>query len=125
MLLCIAIVFPILVLLFWQYASTHGLLKASLVPAPLTIVKTFISHVESGRLGMNLSVSFGRVACGYLIGAVAGVVVGFLMGLFKPINAALSGIVSVLRPIPTIALVPILLSVAVVYPLSRFMDRKK
>ena len=46
-LLCIAIIFPILVLLLWQYASTNGLLKASLVPAPLTIVKTFISHIES------------------------------------------------------------------------------
>lgn len=31
------------------------------------------------------------------------------MGLFKPINAALSGIVSVLRPIPTIALIPIVI----------------
>ncbi|HJC46864.1 MAG TPA: ABC transporter permease [Candidatus Lachnoclostridium pullistercoris] len=111
-LVCIAIVFPILVLLFWQYASTHGLLKASLVPAPLTIIKTFISYLESGKLWMNLSVSFGRVACGYVIGAVAGVIVGFLMGLFKPVSAALSGIVSVLRPIPTIALVPIVILLA-------------
>ena len=111
-LLCMAIIFPILVLLFWQYASTNGLLKASLVPAPLTIVKTFISHIESGKLWRNLSVSFGRVACGYLIGALAGVIVGFLMGLFKPINAALGGIVSVLRPIPTIALVPIVILLA-------------
>ena len=78
------------------------------MPAPLTIVKTFISHIESGKLWRNLSVSFGRVACGYLIGALAGVIVGFLMGLFKPINAALGGIVSVLRPIPTIALAPLL-----------------
>ena len=108
-LLLIAIVFPILVLLLWQYASTHGLLKASLVPAPLTIVKTFLSYLQSGKLWKNLSVSFGRVACGYLAGALCGVIVGFLMGLFKPINAALGGIVSVLRPIPTIALVPIVI----------------
>lgn len=108
-LLLIAVVFPILVLLFWQYASTHGLVKASLVPAPLTIGKTFLSYIESGKLWKNLSVSFGRVACGYLIGALCGVAVGFLMGLFKPINAALSGIVSVLRPIPTIALIPIVI----------------
>lgn len=111
-LLTIAIVFPVIVLILWQYASTHEILKASLVPAPLTIVKTFISYIESGRLWMNLSVSFGRVACGYLIGALAGVIVGFLMGLFKPINAALSGIVSVLRPIPTIALIPIVILLA-------------
>lgn len=108
-LLLISIVFPILVLLFWQYASTHGLVKASLVPAPLTIVKTFLSYLQSGKLWKNLSVSFGRVACGYFAGALCGVVVGFLMGLFKPINAALGGIVSVLRPIPTIALVPIVI----------------
>lgn len=111
-LLCIAVIFPILVLILWQFASSNGLVKASLVPAPLTIVKTFVSYVESGKLWKNLSVSFGRVACGYLIGALCGVVVGFLMGLFKPINAALSGIVSVLRPIPTIALIPIVILLA-------------
>lgn len=108
----IAIVFPILVLLFWQYASTTGFVKAALVPAPLTIVKTFISYVKSGKLWMNLSVSFGRVGCGYLIGAVLGMLIGFLMGLIKPVNSALSGIVSVLRPIPTIALVPIVILLA-------------
>ena len=68
--------------------------------------------MESGKLWKNLSVSFGRVACGYMIGAVCGVVVGFLMGLFKPVSAALNGIVSVLRPIPTIALVPIVILLA-------------
>lgn len=108
----IAIVFPILVLLLWQYASSNGLVKASLVPAPLTIVRTFVSYIESGRLWMNLSVSFGRVACGYVIGAALGVLVGFLMGLIRPINAALGGIVSVLRPIPTIALIPIVILLA-------------
>ena len=108
----IAVAFPVLVILFWQYASTHGLVKASLVPAPITIAKTFLSYMESGKLWKNLSVSFGRVACGYMIGAVCGVVVGFLMGLFKPVSAALNGIVSVLRPIPTIALVPIVILLA-------------
>ena len=108
----IAIVFPVLVILIWQYASTHGLVKASLVPAPLTIAKTFLSYIESGKLWKNLSVSFGRVACGYVIGAMCGVAVGFLMGLFKPVSAALNGIVSVLRPIPTIALVPIVILLA-------------
>lgn len=108
----IAIVFPVLVILIWQYASTHGLVKASLVPAPLTIAKTFLSYIESGKLWKNLSVSFGRVACGYVIVAMCGVAVGFLMGLFKPVSAALNGIVSVLRPIPTIALVPIVILLA-------------
>lgn len=108
----IAIVFPVVVLLLWQYASSNGILKASLIPAPLTIFRTFVSYVKSGKLWMNLSVSFGRVACGYLIGAVMGMLVGFLMGLFKPISAALNGIVSVLRPIPTIALVPIVILMA-------------
>ena len=70
----IAVAFPVLVILFWQYASTHGLVKASLVPAPLTIAKTFLSYMESGKLWKNLSVSFGRVACGYMIGAVCGVI---------------------------------------------------
>ncbi|NLI52716.1 MAG: ABC transporter permease [Clostridiales bacterium] len=107
--IAIAIVFPILVLVLWQYASTHGWLKPSLVPAPLTIWKTFMTYLENGKLWNNLSVSFERVFAGYLIGATAGILVGFLMGLIRPINSALSGIVSVLRPIPTIALVPIII----------------
>lgn len=103
----IALIVPIGVLLFWEWIVKVGLVKATLLPPPTKLWKTFINLVSSGKLQDGLVISFGRVIVGFLIGSLLGALIGFLMGLFSTINRALSIFVNVLRPIPTIALIPI------------------
>lgn len=107
----IALVVPICVLILWELIVKAGLVKATLLPPPTKLWKTFCSLVSSGKLQSGLLISFGRVAAGFLIGSLAGATVGFLMGLFGIVNKALSVFVNVLRPIPTIALIPIFIIV--------------
>lgn len=103
----VALIVPICVLILWESIVNAGLVKATLLPPPTKLWKTFCSLISSGKLQSGLLISFGRVVAGFLIGSIAGSIVGFLMGLFGIVNKALSVFVNVLRPIPTIALIPI------------------
>ncbi len=69
--------------------------------------KTLQNLIASGKLQEGLGISIQRVLEGFLIASAAGILIGFLMGLFVPFNKAMSSLVNILRPIPTIALIPI------------------
>ncbi|MDD6069999.1 MAG: ABC transporter permease [Clostridiales bacterium] len=105
--IAIVVLVPILFFLLWEYKVDSGVIKENLLPAPLTLWKTFQSLFESGQIQKNLLISLQRVFIGFLVGSLTGVIVGFLMGLFSIMNSALTVFVNVLRPIPTIALIPI------------------
>lgn len=101
------LVLPVALIVVWEYAVGAGLVSARLVPAPSTILAQAIELIANGRLLSNLGVSFSRVGIGFLIGVSAGLVLGVLMGLSPTVNKLFTAFVSVLRPIPIIALVPI------------------
>ena len=103
----VAIALPVILIALWQYASTNGIVRPTLFPAPTTLAGTFVDLVSSGILLESLAVSFRRVITGFLIGTLAGLVVGFVVGLFPLADRALSVFTSVLRPIPVIALIPV------------------
>lgn len=100
-------ILPILILVLWQIFAEKGILKANLMPPPTTLWKTFCNLFKNGTLTESLKISLLRVICGFVIGSVLGIIFGFLMGLCRPINRLLAVIVSILRPIPNIALIPL------------------
>lgn len=103
----VVIIIPVAVLIFWEWVVRAGHVKASLLPPPTKLWQTFCKLTLSGKLQSGLLVSFKRVVIGFFVGSFAGAIVGFLMGLFATVNRALSTFVNILRPIPTIALIPI------------------
>ena len=102
-----AVFFPVLILILWEWASDTGRINGNVIPPPSKLAETFVQLVTSGKLGQGLLISFQRVIVGFLIASVIGIVLGFLMGLFVPVNKMLSSLVNILRPIPVIALIPI------------------
>lgn len=107
----IALIVPICILILWESIVNAGMVKATLLPPPTKLWKTFCSLIDSGKLQTGLIISFKRVVCGFIIGSAVGAILGFLMGLFGIVNKALSVFVNILRPIPTIALIPIFIIV--------------
>ena len=105
--LVLVLILPVLLLIWWQAAANSGSINTRLIPSPLMVIENFKEIILNGRLWKNLSVSFSRVVVGFLIGATLGLIFGFFMGLFKNVNLLLTLFVSVLRPIPTIALIPV------------------
>jgi nitrate/nitrite transport system permease protein len=58
-------------------------------------------------IGWNVLASLLRVAAGFGLAALVGIPVGFAIGRFKPLDAMLSPIVSLLRPVSPLAWLPL------------------
>jgi ABC-type nitrate/sulfonate/bicarbonate transport system permease component len=96
-----------LVLLFWQGATSAGLVSAVFLPSPLSILSALWQLTLSGELWRHLSVSLLRIGAGWALGTVAGIVIGFAIGLYSLARAVGVPFVSALFPIPKIALLPL------------------
>lgn len=105
----LAISAPLLIIVIWQIGSNLGKVNQTILPSPQRILEAFLTLVRKGKLQSELWASILRVVKGFAIGAVAGLVVGILMGLFSGIYRVLNSLVSIIRPIPMIAWVPILI----------------
>lgn len=100
---------PALVLAVWQVLSDKGVLRPSILPSPLAIFKTLHDMALSGDLFRQLGISLVRVFEGFGLGSVLGILLGLAMGLSSRLDRALSLITGLLRPIPTIAWIPVLI----------------
>jgi ABC-type nitrate/sulfonate/bicarbonate transport system permease component len=97
----------ILVLLgLWQTASTVGWVNARYVPAPSTILIRLWELTISGQLLAQYAATFGRLIGGYLLAVVIAVPLGILMGYYRWVHDLMSPTVELLRPVPSIALIP-------------------
>ncbi len=94
-------------LLMWELVARSGLITKALFPTPLQTWEAAKSLWRSGVVGGDLRASLGRVAVGFLIGSALGIAVGFATGVSRACNALLGPIITFLRPIPAIAVVPL------------------
>ncbi|MBO7335656.1 MAG: ABC transporter permease, partial [Lachnospiraceae bacterium] len=100
-------VLPVLLVTFWEVYSRKGLISQAIFPMPSKLVEAFKKLLDNGRLWSNLSISLQRVLKGFAFGSIIGILVGILMGLFRGINSLLSSLVSIFRPIPIVAWIPL------------------
>ncbi|MDY6243792.1 MAG: ABC transporter permease [Lachnospiraceae bacterium] len=98
---------PILIFIIWQILCDKEVLNKAIVPSPVRVIEKSVELIKGGILWENLWASFRRVLVGFFFGAITGVAFGVLMGLFAKINEAVAIVFGVLRPIPTIGLVPL------------------
>jgi sulfonate transport system permease protein len=98
---------PIVLVLLWQLASATGVLPPSKLSAPWTILGTARSLIADGQLGDAFAVSLRRVAIGFTLGLVIGVVLGGLAGLSRWGDALVDPPVQMLRTLPFLGLIPL------------------
>lgn len=91
----------------WQIGSSTGFIGALFMPSPYAIARALWGLAESGDLWIHLSASLKRLAMGWSLGTLAGMVVGFSFGMFSLARSVGIPIVSALFPIPKIALLPL------------------
>ncbi len=95
------------VLLVWWGVSALGVVNPELFPSPYAVLVAGAELYQEGLLYSDLKVSLGRAAVGFAIGASLGVVTGLLTSRTRVFNWALNPLLTLLRPIPAIALVPV------------------
>ncbi|MBB4822813.1 NitT/TauT family transport system permease protein [Sporosarcina luteola] len=105
----LTIVSPIFLLLLWEVLSRTGMIDTRFFPPPSAIIGTLFEMVINGSLVKHVGVSLYRIFAGFLAGVIPGIVIGLLMGLYSPIRHFMQPIVMALMPIPTLALLPIII----------------
>jgi NitT/TauT family transport system permease protein/sulfonate transport system permease protein len=100
----------VLFLLIWSLAVRFTRI-GMLVPGPAEVGSFFIEsfQVNIGKFTMlgHTAISLTRVMVGYVAGIILGVVCGIGMGVSKMFKAIFRPLFELLRPIPTIAWIPI------------------
>jgi NitT/TauT family transport system permease protein len=98
-----------LVIAIWQLAGGAGWINPLFLPTPLAICRAIYQLALSGALWQHLSWSLLRIGSGWILGTIAGVVVGFAIGLSSVSRSVGITFISALFPIPKIALLPLLI----------------
>jgi NitT/TauT family transport system permease protein len=91
----------------WQLCASLGIVSTAFASSPLLIARALGALIASGELWGHLGASLQRLAIGWAIGTVTGLVVGVALGLFTLARSPGMAVVSALFPIPKIALVPL------------------
>lgn len=98
-----------LVMGFWQLAGSAGWVNPLFLPPPSAIALAIWKLAMSGALWNHVSASVVRIGAGWILGTMAGVAVGFAIGLSSLARGVGITFISALFPIPKIALLPLLI----------------
>jgi taurine transport system permease protein len=94
-----------LILVLWQYGSSKAIIPL-LFPSPLGTWRAAMGLLHDGRLLADVGVSLRRIALGFLSGSVLGVMLGVLMGSFRPVRLLFDPYVQFFRALPALAWIP-------------------
>lgn len=102
---------PIGALLLWELLARAHLIDVRFFPPPSSILVTFEKLAADGTLVTNTVISLERVFFGFLLGAVPALVIGLVMGLYRPIRILVEPLIVTTYPIPKSAILPLILLV--------------
>lgn len=101
------VVLPVVVLVLWEIGARAGLLNPIFLPPPSRIFAAAQQLLLSGELFRNAVASLRRIAIANVIAIAVAVPLGFFMGLFRPFEEVIDGLLNILRPIPPLAWIPL------------------
>lgn len=105
----LAVATPLVLLALWELLARAGLLDTRFFPPPTRIFEQMVVLTANGELWGHVTASLQRLFIGFWLGLVPGLLLGVVMGLSRPIRAAVSPLVSGTYPIPKSALLPLIL----------------
>lgn len=94
---------------FWMLLRASGFINPTLLPSPLEVLQIFWINLTHGDLLINIGMSVQRVVLGLLLGMLAAVPVGFLIGWYKPVRRFVDPLINFFRALPPIALIPLVI----------------
>lgn len=100
---------PIVLLVLWEVLARLGAIDVRFFPPPSKILGQFAELARSGELWKNTSASLTRLFWGALIGGVPALILGIVMGLYRPLRAVMEPLVAATYPVPKSAILPLML----------------
>jgi ABC-type nitrate/sulfonate/bicarbonate transport system permease component len=96
-----------LLVLWYVFTEIRPLFHPTMLPSPSAVVRMFVRLVANGELWKHIVASLERIFYANLAALGLGVPLGLAMGLYRPFERLLDGLVSLFRPIPPLAWVPL------------------
>jgi NitT/TauT family transport system permease protein len=79
----------------------------SYVPPPSAVFVALFQGLFNGDISSQIGVTLSVYVRGLALATVVSIVIGILMGTYKPVFDALKIIVEFLRPVPSVAMIPL------------------
>ena len=93
----------------WELSVDLQWVNSSFIVSPSRIIITTVDLLRSGELLDHIAATLGRMFAGFFAGSVAGLLLGLAMGWSKTVRAILNPFVSIVYPLPKIALLPLIM----------------
>ncbi len=100
------IVFYLLLLLVWHKLANSNLWRPGLFAGPLDVWNTLGEHVKDGTLAIAILVSLRRLAIGYSVSLILGIMLGLMIGLNRYIDETVGSLVLGLQALPSVCWAP-------------------
>jgi ABC-type nitrate/sulfonate/bicarbonate transport system permease component len=105
----ITVASPLALLALWEALVHAGVIDARFFPPPSRIFRQLVTLTESGELLRNTWASLHRLFWGTLVGGVPALVLGIVMGLYRPVRTVVEPLVAATYPVPKSAILPLIL----------------
>jgi sulfonate transport system permease protein len=100
---------PCCAVALWQACSSLDIISSRTFPAPSQVLTVAFNMTRSGEIFRHLAVSTARAAAGFLVGGLAGFVLGLLNGVSDTSARLLNTTLQMIRNIPHLALIPLVI----------------
>lgn len=97
----------VLLIALWQLAVATGMVDFEYLPRPTEIFGGLNDIISTGELQTNLQHTLTASLTGWVLAAFAGVALGVLLGLVKPVWQYSMASIEALRALPIVAFVPV------------------
>jgi taurine transport system permease protein len=92
---------------FWEYLAWIGAIDPEFFPPPSHVWGELVKLLSDGTLLIYILESARRVLLGFLLSAAVGIPLGILLGTFLPLRWIVQPVISIIRPLPSLAWIPL------------------
>jgi NitT/TauT family transport system permease protein len=104
--------FPFLVVIvIWELVIDLGIIKPFFLPSFSVVIQYLWEILISGELILHFGITIYRMVVGYVIGAVAAIILGMAIGLSNPMRKFFSPLIAATFPLPKISLLSLFIVV--------------
>jgi ABC-type nitrate/sulfonate/bicarbonate transport system permease component len=107
--LLLGLLFPAALLAAWEILARLGVLDRDAFSRITLIVPAAVQGLADGTIWLRTYETLGAAVFGWGIAAAIGIPLGLALGLVRPLERLMTVTVEALRPVPSAALIPIVL----------------
>ena len=97
----------VVVAAIYEAVARSGAFAPALMPSLVDVAQTFVGMLADGSMLGHAAATLYRVLFGFSFAVLIGLIVGVLMGRFRPVEQFVLPLASALMPIPSLAWIPV------------------